>query len=109
MKIISSQEYIDWDLVEAKKAQMIADSISKITLTCWEIGEIEDAGEVAILSDGHHQYQAARQLGIEVEWDIIPDPEGLTGEAALDARYVDSDYYYVETSDLDAYEIDRIW
>lgn len=109
MKIISSQEYVNWELVEAKKAQMIADNITKITLPCWEIGEMEDVGEVAILSDGHHQYQAARQLGIEVEWDITPDPEGLTGEYALNARYMDSDYYYVETSDLEAEEIDRVW
>ena len=109
MKIISSQQYVNWDLVEEKKAQMIEDGVTKIELPCWAIGEFEDVGEVAILSDGHHRYQAARQLGIEVEWDIGPDPEDLTGDTALLARYMDSDYYFVETSDLDNNVIDRVW
>ena len=83
MKIISSQQYVNWDLVEEKKAQMIEEGVTKIELPCWAIGEFEDVGEVAILSDGHHRYQAARDM--------------------------DSDYYYVETSDLDNNVIDRVW
>ena len=78
MKIISSQQYVNWDLVEEKKAQMIEEGVTKIELPCWAIGEFEDVGD-------------------------------LTGDTALLARYMDSDYYYVETSDLDNNVIDRVW
>lgn len=108
MKVVSSQDYIDWDIVEEKKAEMIADKTDKVVLPCWEIGEVEGV-EMAILADGHHRYQAAKELGIDVEFDFIDEPEGLTGEEALDAHYNNCDWYYVETSDLSECHYDMVW
>lgn len=108
MKVISSQHYVDWEKVEEKKAEMIANETEKIVLPCWMIGEIEGE-EMAILADGHHRYQAAKELGIEVEFDFDDDPEGLTGEKALDARWMDGDWYFVETSDLTEEHYDLVW
>lgn len=108
MKVISSQHYLDMDKVEAKKAEMIAGGVSKITLPCWEIGEV-DGMELAILSDGHHRYEAAKELGIKVEFDFSPDPEGLTGENALNVRWNDGDWYYVSTSNVADEEYDFVW
>ena len=102
MKIISSQDFIDWDIVAAKKAEMIADKPEKVVLPCWEVGEVQGA-EMAI------RYQAAKELGVEVEFDFIDEPEGLTGEEALDAHYNNCDWYYVETSDLSECHYDMVW
>ena len=97
MTIISSQHYINWETVEEKMEQLKGKS--NIIIPCAYVGEI-DGVEYAVQIDGHHTLAAARELGIEVEFDVHDDDEGLEGEALLDARYMDGDYYNVETSDL---------
>ena len=96
MTIISSQHYINWETVEEKMEQLKGKS--NIIIPCAYVGEI-DGVEYAVQIDGHHTLAAARELGIEVEFDVHDDDEGLEGEALLDARYMDGDYYRVETSD----------
>ena len=108
MEVVSSQHYLDMDKVEEKKAEMLAAGTTKITLPCWMIGEV-DGKELAILSDGHHRYEAAKELGVEVVFDFDDDPEGLTGENALNVRWMDGDWYYVTTSDVAHEEYDFVW
>lgn len=106
MKVISSQPYLNWDIVEQKKADMVG--LPFASVLCYEIGEV-DGEEIAILADGHHTLAAARELGIEVRFSFVEEPEGLSGEAALDARWMDGDWYYVESSDPATGVFDLVW
>ena len=96
MTIISSQHYIDWSIVERKIEEL--NGSDKVIIPCAYIGEIEGE-EYAMQIDGHHTMAAARELGVKIEYDIGEDPEGLMGIDALEARYMDGDYYDVENSD----------
>ena len=106
MKVISSQHYIDWDIVEAKMRAILNDEF--VEIPCYEIGEV-DGEELAIQADGHHTMAAARELGIEIRFVFSADPEGLSGDAALSARWMDGDWYYVETSNPAAGKFDPVW
>ena len=96
MTIISSQHYIDWDIVETKMDEL--QGMTEVEIPCYYVGEI-DGEEYAMQADGHHTLMAARELGIEVRYVVDDDPEGLTGEELLDARWMDGDWYDVEASD----------
>lgn len=106
MKIISSQHYLNYQVVESKITEL--DGMTSITLTCWDAGEI-DGEQMAVLSDGHHTLAAARELGIAVEFDVIGHPEYLTGEALLTDSWMDGDWYRVETSDPINEVYDLVW
>lgn len=106
MKIISSQHFIDWDIVEEK--QRVIFGAPFVEIPCYEIGEI-DGESFAIQSDGHHTMAAARELGIEVRFVFSADPDGLTGDAALSARWMDGDWYDVQNSDPAYDKFDLIW
>lgn len=108
MKYISSQHYRDWDIVSEKIAALESDTPDHVTIPCWYVGEI-DGEEYAMVNDGHHLMEAARQLEIPVEFDVTDDPEGLTGTNLLNARWMDGDWYDVETSDVTAEHYDLIW
>lgn len=108
MTIISSQHDLVWDIVERKMDELTASGATSVTVPCWYIGEI-DGVQYAIQSDGHHTLQAARDLGIAVEYQMDDDPEGLSGEDALEARWMDGDWYYVETSNPGEGKMDLVW
>jgi hypothetical protein len=93
--IISSQRYIDNNILNAKIAQIEAEQPAEITLTAWDVD-----GEYAVLSDGHHTYEAATQCDIPVRFDIVTHPEGLSGDNLLEQAWMDSDWYIVETGRL---------
>ncbi len=79
-----------------------------VEIPCWEIGEV-DGEEMAIQADGHHTLAAARELGISIRYSFSSEPEGLSGESALDAHYNDGDWYRVETSNPACDEFDFVW
>lgn len=106
MTYISSQHYIDTEIVEEKKAEL--EGVTEVVIPCTYVGII-DGVEYAMQNDKHHTLAAARELGIPVVFDVEDDSEGLTGEELLDARYNDGDYYNVETSDPMSYIFDLIW
>lgn len=106
MKYISSQHYIDSEIVEAKKAEL--EGVTEVVIPCTYVGII-DGVEYAMQNDKHHTLAAARELGIPVVFDVEDDSEGLTGEELLEARYNDGDYYDVETSDPMSEVFDLIW
>lgn len=96
MKVITSQSYIDYDIVEIKKAML--EDVSSIDLTVWITGIQDENGEdLCILSDGHHTYEAAMELGATVNFCETEHPEGLAGEDLLNAAWMDSDYRYLGT------------
>lgn len=99
MKVITSQSYINYDIVDVKKAALAG--ANYVELTVWTTGLQDDNGEdLCILSDGHHTYEAAIELGVEVVFSESEHPEGLTGEALLDAAWMDADYRYLGSEEL---------
>lgn len=67
MKVVTTQTYRNQQIIEQKRQQMIQDNIQLITLPVNAIG---NTGFYA-LSDGHHRYEAAKQLGIEIKFEVI--------------------------------------
>lgn len=106
MTIISSQHYIDLDRVDEKIEELKDET--EIVVPCHYVGEI-DGEEYAMQADCHHTLCAARELGLQVHFEISNDPEGLTGEALLDARWMDGDWYDVEKSDPMNNQFALIW
>ena len=106
MTIISSQHYIDWNTVERKTEELAG--VEEVVIPCVYVGTI-DGVEYAMQYDGHHTLAAARELGLKVKFDIIDDPEGLTGLELLEARYMDGDWYDVEQSDPASDTFVAIW
>lgn len=94
MKYISSQRYLDQETVNAKKAEI--EGLESVVVPCSYVGTINGI-EYAMVVDKHHTMAAAKELGIEVVYDVKADPENLEGEDLLEARFIDSAYYDVET------------
>ncbi len=94
MIYISSQRYLDPTIVDEKKADI--EGAEMVTIPCSYVGIIEGI-EYAMVVDKHHTLEAAIELGIRIEFEVNPDAEGLEGVDLLTARYIDSDYYNIET------------
>lgn len=96
MKVISSQEYLNWDVVEEKMAEL--EGKQKIVIDVWETGMQDFDGEdVCVMGDKHHTRAAAIELGIAVEYNVVSHPEKLTGENLLEQCWMDSDWRYIDT------------
>ena len=61
------------------------------------------------MADGHHTTTAARELGIEIIFDIGEEPDGLTGETALEVHWTHGDWYIVEESNPAYVEYTFVW
>ena len=96
MKVITSQSYINNEIVNHKIDQLSGKEF--VELPVWTTGLTdEDGNELCILADCHHTYESATELGIEVRFAEQDHPEGLTGEALLEAAWMDSEYRYLGT------------
>lgn len=97
--LISSQRYIDWDVVAEKIAA--ADYVVNVTPEF----EIEGVGAVRAIIDGHHSYAAAIEAGVSpvfveltaTENDRIALINSGDIDGYLEAAYHDSTWYDVET------------
>ncbi len=95
MRVITSQHYRDEDIVQSKIEQL--QNETKVTLTVWETEMKNEQGqELYILADGHHTYEAAVRLGLDIDFKIEKHPEGLVGEELLEVAWVDGDYRYLD-------------
>lgn len=98
-KIISSQRYIDDDIVEAKR--IARDYVVVISPAF----AIEPWGDVQVVVDGHHSLAAARLDGVEPDYveatiqmaDVVGLIEAGRLEDYLEATRIDSDYYDIAT------------
>lgn len=98
-RIISSQRYIDDEIVEAKRAARDY----QVTLT--PAFEVEPWGTVQVIVDGHHSLEAARLDGVEPVYteatDQTADTIAMIETGRIDdflaTSRMDSDYYDVET------------
>ena len=95
MRVITSQHYRDYDIITKKIEQL--KGATKITLTVWDTEMKNELGQdLYILADGHHTYEAAVELGLEVEFEIKKHPEGLVGEELLEVAWMDGEYRYLD-------------
>ena len=108
MKIISSQHFLNWEIVEEKMRKLKIDGTEAVEIPCCEIGEINGIF-YAVQTDGHHTLAAARELGIPVEFTFSEDCEGLTGEQYLEAHYMDGDWYDVQKSNPAEEKFCLVW
>lgn len=106
MKIISSQHFINWEIVESKMEEI--KDMDKVVIPCSYVGFI-DGVEYSMQNDGHHTLAAARELEIKVVFDTSEDADGLEGEELLENHYMDGDWYDVETSNPAYDEINLVW
>ena len=95
MRVITSQHHRDEDIVQSKIEQL--QNETKVTLTVWDTEMKNELGQdLYILADGHHTYEAAVELGLEVEFEIKKHPDGLVGEELLEVAWMDGDYRYLD-------------
>lgn len=92
--IISSQKFIDEEIVQEKL------EAEDFTVT---LATIEANGETyQILIDGHHSFEAAKRAGVkpiyqEAEYNYQAEVDYLGFDRFLEAHWVDSEWYDVET------------
>jgi hypothetical protein len=89
MTLISSQRYLDQDIVESKRvARDYTVSVLDVTV---------DGIDYQVVVDGHHSIAAAKADGVEpvivVQNATQDDRAALNGEDLLEACYIDSDWY----------------
>lgn len=93
MIIISSQRYLNDDIVTAKlNAKDFDVLLNRIVV---------DGQEFCVVIDGHHSLEAARIAGVEPQWVINDADLGCESvEDWLTERYMDDDWYDVQTGQL---------
>lgn len=99
MKIISSQRYIDYDIVESKMEEIKDCEYITLPIIDAEMKDL-DGNDLFILVDGHHRKEAAEELGIEVKYEEVRNEYYLVGDDLLLQCYMDSDWYYVDNGYL---------
>ena len=88
--IISSQGYLNFNIVNEKIKELTSEGATEITLPTIKVGEYH------ILIDGHHALEAARELHLKINFEDIDEEYDL--DTSLISHYMDRDYYNVETS-----------
>lgn len=100
--VMSSQRFLDEDIVEEKKEYLIENNIQKITcpITKAYCQDLE-GNDLFILTNMHHTLAAARELGIKVEYEEVEndftrstDPEDVCAE-----YFMDSNWFYINHVD----------
>lgn len=80
--IITSQGYLNYSIVEEKKKEI--KDYSVLILPVWEVG----FDDLYILADGHHRYQAAKELNIPIEFEEEKNPYGVFGLDLLESAWM---------------------
>lgn len=100
--VMSSQRFLDDEIVEEKKEQLIANNVQKIVcpITKAYLKDLE-GNDLFILTNMHHTLAAARELGIEIEFEEVEndftestDPEDVCAE-----YYMGDSWFYINHAD----------
>jgi len=93
---ITSQRHIDQDIVEVKRAAEDY-TVSYVTVEL-------DGVEYAVVVDGHHSYEAARQDKAEVDWELSvesqKEADAMSAVDFLDSRWMGDDWFFIATGKL---------
>jgi len=82
-QIITVQAFLDPELIEEKIDAIINISDEKVKLQVEDTKLTDNEGKrLYILKDGHHTFAAARELGFEIEFEIIKD-SNLEGDELI--------------------------
>lgn len=95
-KIISSQDYIDWTIVDTKMDTLRNTEFVELPIIDAELQDL-DGNDLFVLYNGHHTLQAAKELGIDIRFVEGSNIYDLTGESLLETCHIDCDWYYVDT------------
>lgn len=89
--VISSQRYLDYTIVDAKRHDAdYAVQVIEIDTANW--------GLLWIIRDGHHSLAAALEDNAPIEWEIGYDYDDLPIDDALRQWHNGSDYYNILTN-----------
>jgi len=95
VKIISSQHFLDDEIVQSKV------DAADFVVTLSPVFEVEGV-VVQVVLDGHHSFAAAQRVGVEPEYEVatVQTNDAINLIAAdpvsfLEAVWVDGDYYDV--------------
>ena len=98
MKVISSQRFLDFQIVEDKIAFLEDSYATEVVIPIMNAYfKALEGNDLYILVDGHHRLAAATELGINVEFEEIENETGLEGEEFLNFEFMDSNWYYIES------------
>jgi uncharacterized protein (DUF1015 family) len=98
MKIISSQRYINEEILEEKLSELGLDNATSINIPVSYI--VIGNKDYAIVRDGHHRLEAAKILDLEIKYTEYEDnnwDSSWTVNDVLENLYIDSDWYDIET------------
>lgn len=102
--VMSSQRFLDDEIVEEKKDEIIAEGIQEITcpVTKAYLQDLE-GNELYILTDKHHTLAAARELNIPVKFDEVENDftESTNGEEICAEYFMGDNWFYVNHPDSD--------
>lgn len=99
--VMSSQRFLDDEIVEEKKEQLLADGVKSVTFPITK-AYLQDiyGNELFILTDKHHTLAAARELNIPVKFEEVENDftESTNGEEICAEYYMGDNWYYVNHS-----------
>lgn len=99
MQVISSQRYLDEEIINNKMQQLKDSEINEITLPIVYAMDF-DGEQLYILIDNHHTRQAAINLGLTINYEIIDAKQRygnlVTGDDLLNQLWIDSNWYYLD-------------
>lgn len=102
--VMSSQRFLDDEIVEEKKDEIIAKGIQEITcpVTKAHLQDLE-GNELYILTDKHHTLAAARELNIPVKFEEVENDftESTDGEEICAEYFMGDNWFYVNHPNSD--------
>lgn len=111
MTIISSQRFRDFSIIEEKVEYLRLNGISKITVpVCKAFYTDLEGNDLYIMIDKHHLYEAAKEIGVEIEFEVVNNPytNSTNGEDVLAECRIDSNWYYIQADDENLIDCD-VW
>jgi hypothetical protein len=102
--VMSSQRFLDDEIVEEKKDEIIAEGIQEITcpVTKAHLQDLE-GNELYILTDKHHTLAAARELNLPIIFEEVENDftESTDGEEICAEYFMGDSWFYVNHPDSD--------
>ena len=109
--VMSSQRFLDDEIVEEKKEEIIAEGIQEVTCPITKAYVQDLAGnDMFILTDKHHTLAAARELNLPIIFEEVENDftESTDGEEICAEYFMGDNWFYVNHPNIDMIERD-VW